>query len=200
MIEKKDLTIGESVFFPIGGKGVKGNIVRKNKKTVTVIGTTNSRVFRVPYSLLFKDITFSRRPLIFDNSVLLTEEELRDLADDLKKEYRHVFKTFNSEQTKLLESVKIKWSKRPTYRRGGHYLKSSKGQLKNEISISSTFKNTPKEVIKLVLFHELLHIKHFNHSKEFRSLEKSFTNFEKVDELMGKILVEYRIRRMKNMT
>lgn len=200
MIEKKDLTIGESVFFPIGGKWVKGNIVRKNKRTVTVLDTTNSRVYRVPYSMLFKDINFSRRPLIFENSVLLTEEELRDLADELKKEYRHVFKTFNSEQTKLLESVKIKWSKRPTYRRGGHYLKSSNGHLKNEISISSTFKNTPKEVIKLVLFHELLHIKHFNHSKEFRSLEKSFTNFEEVNELMGKILVEYRIRRMKNMT
>jgi predicted metal-dependent hydrolase len=200
LIEKKDLTIGESVFFPIGGKWVKGNIVRKNKRTVTVLDTTNSRVYRVPYSMLFKDINFSRRPLIFENSVLLTEEELRDLADELKKEYRHVFKTFNSEQTKLLESVKIKWSKRPTYRRGGHYLKSSNGHLKNEISISSTFKNTPKEVIKLVLFHELLHIKHFNHSKEFRSLEKSFTNFEEVNELMGKILVEYRIRRMKNMT
>ncbi len=200
MIDKNELTIGESVFFPIGGKGVKGNIVRKNKKTVTVLDTTNSRVYRVPYSLLFKDITFSRRPLTFENSEILTEEELSDLADELKKEYQHIFKTFNSEQTKLLESVKIKWSKRPTYRRGGYYLKSSKGQLKNEISISSTFKNTPKEVIKLVLFHELLHIKHFNHSKEFRSLEKSFTNFEKVDELMGKILVEYRIRKMKNMT
>ena len=200
MIDKNELTIGESVFFPIGGKGVKGNIVRKNKKTVTVLDTTNSRVYRVPYSLLFKDITFSRSPLTFENSEILTEEELSDLADELKKEYQHIFKTFNSEQTKLLESVKIKWSKRPTYRRGGYYLKSSKGQLKNEISISSTFKNTPKEVIKLVLFHELLHIKHFNHSKEFRSLEKSFTNFEKVDELMGKILVEYRIRKMKNMT
>jgi len=200
LIDKNELTIGESVFFPIGGKGVKGNIVRKNKKTVTVLDTTNSRVYRVPYSLLFKDITFSRRPLTFENSEILTEEELSDLADELKKEYQHIFKTFNSEQTKLLESVKIKWSKRPTYRRGGYYLKSSKGQLKNEISISSTFKNTPKEVIKLVLFHELLHIKHFNHSKEFRSLEKSFTNFEKVDELMGKILVEYRIRKMKNMT
>ncbi|NVM44239.1 MAG: M48 family metallopeptidase [Candidatus Lokiarchaeota archaeon] len=200
MIDKNDLTIGESVFFPIRGKGAKGSIVRKNKRTVTVLDTTNSRVYRVPYSLLFKDITFSRRPLTFENSELLTEEELRDLADELKKEYRYVFKTFNSEQTKLLESVKIKWSKRSTYRRGGYYLKSSKGQLKNEISISSTFKNTPKEVIKLVLFHELLHIKHLNHSKEFRSLEESFTNFEKVDEIMGKILVEYRIRRMKNLT
>lgn len=199
MIEKNDLTIGESVFFPIRGKGVKGNIVRKNKRTVTVLDTTNSRVYRVPYSLLFKDITFSRRPLTFENLVLLTEEELSDLADELKKEYQQVFKTFNSEQTRLLESVKIKWSKRPTYRKGGYYLKSAKGQLKNEITISSTFKNTPKEVIKLVLFHELLHIKHFNHSKEFRSLEQSFTNFEKVDEIMGKILVEYRIRRMKNL-
>ena len=200
MIEKKDLTIGELVFFPIGGKMINGNVVRRNVRTVTVFDMKNSKAYRVPYPLLFKDKTFSRPPLIFENSVLLAEEELSDLTDELKKDYHHIFKTFNSEQVKLLESVKIKWSKRPTYRRGGHYLKSSKGQLKNEISISSTFKNTPKEVIKLVLFHELLHIKHFNHSKEFRSLEKSLTNFEKVDELMGKILVEYRIRRMKNMT
>jgi len=200
LIEKNELTIGESVYFPIRGKGVKGNIVRKNKRTVTVLDTTNSRVYRVPYSLLFKDINFSRPPLKFENAVLLSERELSDLADELKKEYRHVFKTFNSEQTKLLDSVKIKWGKRPTYRRGGHYLKSVNGQLKNEVTISSTFKNTPKEVIKLLLFHELLHIKHFNHSKEFRSLEESFTNFEKVDELMREILADYRIRRMKNMT
>lgn len=198
LIEKNELTIGESVFFPIGGKGVKGNIVRKNKRTVTVLDTINSRVYRVPYSLLFKDINFSRPPLKFEKSVLLSEKELNDLTDELKKEYRHIFKTFNSEQTKLLDSVRIKWSKRPTYRRGGHYLKSVNSQLKNEVTISSTFKNTPKEVIKLVLFHELLHIKYFNHSNEFRSLEESFTNFEKVDELMREILADYRIRRMKN--
>ena len=118
MIEKNELTVGESIFFPIRGKGVKGNIVRKNKRTVTVIDTTNSRVYRVPYSLLFKDINFSRPSLKFESSALLSEEELSDLADELKREYRHVFKTFNSEQNKLLESVKIKWSKRPTYRKG----------------------------------------------------------------------------------
>ena len=94
MIEKNELTIGESVFFPIKGKGVKGNIVRKNKRTVTVINTTNSRVYRVPYSLLFKDITFSRPPLTFENSGLISEEELSNLAEELKKEYRYVFITF----------------------------------------------------------------------------------------------------------
>lgn len=198
MIEKKDLNIGESVFFPIRRKKVKGNVVRKNKMTVTVINTTNSRVYRVPYSLLFKDITFSRFPLRFENSVLLTEKELNNLADELKKEYRHIFDTFNSEQVKLLESAKIKWSKRTTYRRGGYYLKSKNGHLKNEITISSSFKNTPKEVVKLVLFHELLHIKYFNHSKDFRSLEQSFSNFNKVNGVMGNILAEFRIRSMKN--
>ncbi len=198
MIEKNDLNIGESVFFPIGRKKVKGNVVRKNKMTVTVINTTNSRVYRVPYSFLFKDIAFSRIPLRFENSVLLTEKELNNLADELKKEYRHIFDNFNSEQVKLLESAKIKWSKRTTYRRGGYYLKSKNGHLKNEITISSSFKNAPKEVVKLVLFHELLHIKYFNHSKDFRSLEQSFSNFNKVNEVMGNILAEFRIRSMKN--
>ena len=198
MIEKNDLNIGESVFFPIGRKKVKGNVVRKNKMTVTVINTTNSRVYRVPYSLLFKDIAFSRIPLRFENSVLLTEKELNTLADELKKEYRHIFDNFNSEQVKLLVSTKIKWSKRTTYRRGGYYLKSKNGHLKNEITISSSFKNAPKEVVKLVLFHELLHIKYFNHSKDFRSLEQSFSNFNKVNGVMGNILAEFRIRSMKN--
>lgn len=198
MIEKNDLIIGENVFFPIGRIRVKGNIVRKNKRTVTVIDTTNSRVYRVPYSLLFKDITFSRLPHIFENSVLLTEKELSNIADELKKEYRHIFNTFNSEQNKLLESVKIKWSRRTTYRRGGYYLKSKNGQVTNEITISRSFKNSPKEVVKLVLFHELLHIRYFNHSKDFRSLEESFSNFDEINEIMEKILVEYRIRRMKN--
>ena len=198
MIEKNDLTIGESVFFPIGRKRAKGKVIRKNKRTVTVIDTTNSRLYRVPYSLLFIDINFSRLPLIFENSVLLTERELNNLADELKKEYRYIFDTYNYEQAKLLETAKIKWSKRTTYRKGGYYLKNQNSQLKNEITISSSFKNTPKEVIKLILFHELLHIKYFNHSKEFRALEQSFSNFDQVNEILGKILVEYRIRSMKN--
>jgi predicted metal-dependent hydrolase len=197
LIEKNKLTVGESVFFPIGGKGVKGSIIRKNKRTVTVLDTINSRVYRVPYPLLFKDITFSRRPLIFENSVLLTEEELGDLADEIRKEYQHIFNSFNSEQLDLLESVNIKWSKRTTYQKGGYYLKSKKGQLINEITISSSFKNAPKEVVKLVLYHEILHIKYFNHSKDFRSLEQSFSNFDKINEIMGKILVEFRIKSMK---
>jgi predicted metal-dependent hydrolase len=198
LIEKKDLIIGESVFFPLGRKRIKGNIVRKNKRTVTVIDATNSRVYRVPYSMLFKDIIFSRLPYMFENSVILKEKELNNLVDEIKKEYRLIFNTFNSEQKKLLESVKIKWSKRITYRKGGHYLKSKNGQLINEITISSSFKNSPKEVVKLVLFHELLHIKYFNHSKDFRSLEERFSNFEEVNKIMGKILVEYRIKSMRN--
>jgi predicted metal-dependent hydrolase len=198
LIEKNDIVIGESVFFPIAGKIVNGKVVRKNKMTVTIINPTNSRKYRVPYSLLFKDITFSRPPLRFENSVLLTEKELNILADELKKEYRHIFDTFNPEQAKLLVSAKIKWSKKTTFRRGGYYLKSRNGQLKNEVTVSSSFKNTPKEVIKLVLFHELLHIKHFNHSKEFRALEQSFSNFDKINEIMGNVLAEFRIRSMKN--
>lgn len=198
MIEKKDLIIGERVFFPIGRKSVKGNVVRKNKRTATVKDTINSRVYRVPYSLLFKDITFSRPPLIFENSVALTEKELNNIANELKKEYQHIFNSFNSEQKILLESVRIKWSKRSTYRRGGYYLKSRNGQLINEISISSSFKNSPKEVVKLVLYHELLHIKYFNHSKDFRSLEESFSNFEEANKIMGQILAEFRIKSMKN--
>lgn len=197
MIEKDDLIIGESVFFPIGRKRVKGNVVRKNKRSVTVIDTINSRVYRVPYSLLFKDKTFSRLPLIFENSVVLTERELNNIADELKIEYRQIFNTFNSEQNKLLESVKIKWSKRTTYRRGGYYFKSKNGQLINEITISSSFKNAPKEVVKLVLFHELLHIKFFNHSKDFQAIEESFSNFDETNKIMGKILADFRIKSMK---
>ena len=84
MIEKNDLKIGKSVFFPIAGKAANGRVVRRNKMTVTVINPTNSRKYRVPYSLLFKDIAFSRPPLRFENSVLLTMKELNNLADELK--------------------------------------------------------------------------------------------------------------------
>ena len=129
MIEKDDLAIGDRVFFPIGKNQVEGMVIRKNKRSTTVTDTKNNRVYRVPYSFLFKDRNFTRTPLIFEDSIVHSEEELNDFADEIKKEYQHIFSSYNPTQLKLLESVKIRWSKRITYRKGGYYRKIQNNQF-----------------------------------------------------------------------
>ena len=109
-----------------------------------------------------------------------------------------IFRTFNSEQKTRLKTVKVRWNNRITYRHCGCYIKEQNGKIINEIIISKTLKNAPKEVIKYILFHELLHIKHLNHYKEFKSLLKCFNNFENVRNLMEVIMINQRIKSKKN--
>jgi len=191
MIEKEDLNIGDIVFFPHNGKSMEATVSKKNKKTATV--RVDTTAYRVPYLLLFEDRSLSLPIPSFKKSDINKDEDLILLLNELKQEYE-VFYQFNLEEKILLDSVNVKWNPKITYRVGGNYFKSKRtGALRNEILISSSFKNAPKFLIKYVLFHELLHIKYKNHTPEFRAEEVKFKNYENARELFERILLEVRI-------
>ena len=191
MIEKENLKIGDSVFFPHNGKSIEATVSKKNKKTATV--RVNTASYRVPYLLLFGDRNLTLPIPPFKKSNINKDEDLVGLLTELKQEYE-VFHHFSTEEKILLDSVKVKWNPKVTYRVGGNYFKNKRtGAIRNEILISSSFKDAPKYLIKYVLYHELLHIKYKNHAPEFRTEEKKFKDYEKARELFERILLEVRI-------
>ena len=197
MIEKENLKVGDTVFFPHKGESIEALVIKKNQKTATVKVDKSS--YRVPYLLLFKDGRLNLPILPFERSNLNKDEDLFSLLAEVKSEYE-IFQRFDSEQKKLLDSVKVKWNPKITYRVGGNYFKHNRtGGLRNEILISSSFKNAPKYLIKYILYHELLHIRFKHHSEEFRKQERKFQNYEKAKELFERILLEIRINVTKRL-
>ena len=197
MIKKENLEIGDIVFFPHKGESVEAKVIKKNQKTATV--KVDKSTYRVPYLLLFKDGSLNLPIPPFERSNINGDEDLLALLKELKKEYEF-FQSFDIEQGKLLDSVKVKWNPKVTYRVGGNYFKHERtGGLRNEILISSSFKNAPKYLIKYILYHELLHIKFKNHSEEFRMQEQKFDSYEKAKELFERILLEIRINGIKRL-
>jgi hypothetical protein len=197
MIKKEILEVGDNVFFPHRGESLEAKVVKKNQKTATV--KVDKSVYRVPYLLLFKDESLNLPIPPFERSNINRDEDLLLLLTEVKKEYE-IFQSFDIEQKRLLDSVKVKWNAKVTYRVGGNYFKHKRtGGLRNEILISSSFKNAPKYLIKYILYHELLHIKFKNHSEEFRKQEQKFENYEKAKELFERILLEIRINGTKRL-
>jgi hypothetical protein len=197
MIKKEDLNVGDTVFFPHKGGSIEAKVIKKNQKTATV--KVDKFSYRVPYLLLFKDGSLNLPIPPFEKSDINKDEDLFSLLTELKSEYE-IFQSFDIEQRKLLDSVKVKWNPKITYRVGGNYFKHKRtGGLRNEILISRSFKNAPKYLIKYILYHELLHIKFKNHSEEFRKQEQKFENYEKAKELFEVILLEIRINGTKRL-
>ena len=197
MIKKENLNVGDTVFFPYKGGSIEAKVIKKNQKTATVIVDKSS--YRVPYLLLFKDGSLNLPIPPFEKSNINKDEDLFLILTELKSEYE-IFQTFDSEQKRFLDSVKVKWNPKITYRVGGNYFKHKRtGELRNEILISSSFKNAPKYLVKYIIYHELLHIKFKNHSEEFRKQEQKFENYEKAKELFEGILLEIRINGTKRL-
>ncbi len=191
MIERKNLQVNDVVFFHSNGKLTKAIVLKKNPKTALVL--VNNKRYRVSYSILFKNEEINTPFPYFIRTSYDTNEDLRLLIKELKKDYSYIFDTFSNEQKSLLDTVRVKWNSRITYHIGGKYFRTNKKQeLRNEILISSSFKNTPKFLIKYLLYHEILHIKYLNHSKEYRYYEKKFIEYDLAQDLFLKILLEVR--------
>ncbi|MBY9019364.1 MAG: DUF45 domain-containing protein, partial [Candidatus Lokiarchaeota archaeon] len=167
-------------------------VLKKNPKTALV--RVNNKRYRVSYSILFKDNEINTPFPYFNRTSYETNEDLYFLIKELKREYSNLYDTFSNEQKSLLNTVRVKWNSRITYQLGGKYFRTNrKREVRNEILISSSFKNTPKFLIKFLLYHEILHIKYSNHSKEFRFYEQKFTEYDVAQDLFRKILLEVRL-------
>lgn len=89
----------------------------------------------------------------------------------------------------LIEQPNLEWNN-SNYKLGSYEYGS------DTITISSTLKNTEKELLDYVMYHEILHKKHkftskhgrnLYHDKEFRKKEKSFPNSLIIEEKLKKL-------------
>ncbi|MHA1105167.1 MAG: YgjP-like metallopeptidase domain-containing protein [Promethearchaeota archaeon] len=192
MIVRNNLKVNDVVFFHSNGKLSKAIVLKKNPKTALI--QVNNKRYRVSYSILFKDNEINTPFPYFNRTSYNTNEDLYLLIKELKKEYSYIFnKIFSDEHKSLLDTVRAKWNSRITYRLGGKYCRTNRnGEIRNEILISSSLKNTPKYLIKYLLYHEILHIKYPNHSKEYHYYEKHFDDYKPAQDLFHKILLEVR--------
>jgi predicted metal-dependent hydrolase len=94
-------------------------------------------------------------------------------------EYEEILKTFYKSNTMILDKLVDKCVKvanlipsKVTYR----YMKSRWGSCgaKNQISLNTQLLKFPDELIEYVVYHELAHIVHKNHSKDFWSVVEKF--------------------------
>ncbi len=192
MIERNNLKVEDVVFFHSNGKLNEAVVLKKNPKTALI--QVNNKRYRVSYSILFKDNEINTPFPSFERSSYNSDEDLYFLIKELKREYSNLYDTFSNEQRSLLNTVRVKWNSRITYQLGGKYFRTNRNrEVRNEILISSSFKNTPKFLIKFLLYHEILHIKYSNHSKEFRFHEQKFTEYIVAQDLFRKILLEVRL-------
>ena len=110
------------------------------------------------------EILQQRYPLRHD---IQTDKALFDYTSELKNEYfRH-----SSALAKVSFDSKIKVIQHAL---GTHTqisrVQGGKLKSKNEIRIASLFKNTPPEFLKMIVTHELAHLKEKEHSKAFYQL------------------------------
>ena len=191
MIDRNNLNINDVVFFHSNGKLREAIVLKKNPKTALV--RVNNKRYRVSYSILFKNNEINAPFPYFSRTSYDTNEDLFLLLKEVKRDYFNIFETFSNEQKSLLDTIRVKWNSRITYHLGGKYFRTNRNrELRNEILISSSFKNTPKYLIKYLLYHEILHIKYLNHSKEYRYYEKKFIEYDLAQDLFRKIMLEVR--------
>ncbi len=96
-----------------------------------------------------------------------TDKALYDFAISLKNEFLHKSQPLN----KVTYDSKISPIDNVL---GMHYyiakVQGAKIKAKNEIKIASIFKNVPEEFLRLIVVHELAHLKEKDHNKAFYKL------------------------------
>ena len=114
--------------------------------------------------------------------------DLTDIFDELNAEY------FDNR----IEKPVLTWSARKTYRILGHHDATHRTIV---VSRSLDSKDTPKYVVRYIVFHEMLHIKHptvhhngrrYNHTPAFRADEEQFEYFDKAERW-----IERNVRKLK---
>jgi hypothetical protein len=123
----------------------------------------------------------------WDKTHYETNAHLSELLTDVLQEYVSFWgEVFNTQELKRkMINVKIHWGNRVNFKKHGHY-----DIINNDIMICKQMKYTPAYVIKRTIFHELLHIKYQGngkkgskkHTKEFRTLERKYKDFDKSKE------------------
>lgn len=147
-------------------------ILKSSRKTLCLEITSSGLIVRAPKSATDKEIDdfvkskegwISKHTEIFEktkNVTRLTDEQIKSLAQKaleiIPKRAEHYAKIIGVEYGRItIRNQRTKWGSC-----------SAKGNL----NFNCLLMLTPPEVLDSVIVHELCHIKHLNHSKEFYQL------------------------------
>lgn len=89
---------------------------------------------------------------------------------NLEKRKEHAFEVISSKVEKLAKTIDVRYKK---FRLSNARKRWGSCSTKGTVSINWKLVFAPKEVLEYVVIHELIHLKHMNHSKDFwRELER----------------------------
>jgi len=198
MVNKYELKIGIFVTFNARRRGIiTGKFVKRNPK-YALLDCGERGMWKVPYSALTitKDTSNYVEAEKIHYVLRKTQEthSLKQLMEEVKIEYESIFDGLMDtlDLQSRFDSVRICWNNQKTYRRAGKYRR-----LTNEITISISLKEAPKEFVKYIIYHELLHIKIPNHSYIFRHYEEIFKHYDSAKEYINELFSQIRAEKLK---
>ncbi|MHA1793725.1 MAG: hypothetical protein ACTSVI_13870 [Promethearchaeota archaeon] len=191
MILRKDLKIGDKVYFFYKKKVFDGKVEKLNPKYARV--KTGNRVgFMVRYNALYwrPELLFASNDDFMEHLKENKEDfTLDQLLSDVVHEYDFIFKShFTRRDLDTIKLVKIRWGNRLTYRQAGKYIRRE-----NTIVISKSLSFCPGFVVKKVIYHELLHVHFLHHDPLFKKLERKYRYFIEANEMIENLFQHLRI-------
>lgn len=116
--------------------------------------------------------------------------DLRELVAEVKKEM------FNDEYG---TDIPVRWTKKPYKTYFGEYRWTDDGDLsKSYININCVLNSNQinREVVKYVIYHELLHRDNHKHDKEFRANEHKYPNWTELERVLFNDFKKYDIKEL----
>ena len=88
----------------------------------------------------------------------------------------------------------IRWTSRPYKGYFGRFYKEGEGIGRIEVNSVLNSENVPEDVVKFILYHEMLHRDNRYHDKSFYELEHRFKNWDECDNFLDRHMQEFDIQ------
>ena len=121
--------------------------------------------------------------LYFGEKKLLSDFQIKDLDKFYKEEIQKIIPSLVEKYSNLMQLYPTKISYRKNRRTWGSC------NFKNELNFNILLAKYPIFIIEYIVIHELAHIKHKNHSKDFYFLVEKFSpNYKKIEKFFKTLL------------
>ncbi|MDX4065517.1 DUF45 domain-containing protein [Aliarcobacter skirrowii] len=121
--------------------------------------------------------------LYFGEKKLLSDFQIKDLDKFYKEEIQKIIPSLVEKYSNLMQLYPTKISYRKNRRTWGSC------NFKNELNFNILLAKYPIFIIEYIVIHELTHIKHKNHSKDFYFLVEKFSpNYKKIEKFFKTLL------------
>lgn len=121
--------------------------------------------------------------LYFGEKKLLSDFQIKDLDKFYKEEIQKIIPSLVEKYSNLMQLYPTKISYRKNRRTWGSC------NFKNELNFNILLTKYPIFIIEYIVIHELAHIQHKNHSKDFYFLVEKFSpNYKKIEKFFKTLL------------